>query len=256
MLLWGRGRSTAPLCVWPSLAHQAGLLLLPTHCAPRASAPGPSRQSWAGWWGHGGLSPRRCLLRRTVITDGQPPLHGHCGLCLLNASVHLELGDDTAGTVGYFKPGHFLESHISAPGAVAGRQAPAVSSHSAIGWCHRRLLPQASDFRLPWATVNQQPLVVLLSHWSVPQRAPPLTLAFKRNLSLGWGKTVFWEASLPSSQFARKGDILCLNNSSADLLASLVASKMNLGSVTFGDLDVSEIWTLGHWARYYSEHGD
>ena len=33
MLCWGRGHSTAPLCVWPSLAHQAALLLLPTHCA-------------------------------------------------------------------------------------------------------------------------------------------------------------------------------------------------------------------------------
>lgn len=62
---------------------------------------------------------------------------------------------------------------------------------------------------------------------------------------------------MPSSQFASfpsKVIILCLNNSSADLLASPVASKMNVGSVTFGDLDVSEIWTLGHWARYYSEH--
>ena len=88
--------------------------------------------------------------------------------------------------------------------------------------------------RLPCATVNQRPLGVLLSHWSVPQRAPPPTLVFKRNLSLDWGKTVFWEASLPSSQFASfpsKVIILCLNNSSADLLASPVASKMNLGSV-------------------------
>ena len=124
--------------MWPSLAHQAGLLLLPTHCTPRASAPGPSRQSWAGWWGHGGLSPRQCPLHRTVITESQPLLHGHCGLCLLNASVHLELDDDIAGVVGYFKPDHFLESHISAPAAVAVRQAPAISSHSAIGWCHRR----------------------------------------------------------------------------------------------------------------------
>ena len=155
MLHWGRGRSTAPLCVWPSLAHQAGLLLLPTHCTPRASAPGPSRQSWAGWWGHGGLSPRQCPLHRTVITESQPLLHGHCGLCLLNASVHLELDDDIAGVVGYFKPDHFLESHISAPAAVAVRQAPAISSHSAIGWCHRRLLPQASDFREQLSTSDR-----------------------------------------------------------------------------------------------------
>ena len=111
--------------------------------------------------------------------------------------------------------------------------------------------------RLPCATVNQRPLGVLLSHWSVPQRAPPPTLVFKRNLSLDWGKTVFWEASLPSSQFASfpsKVIILCLNNSSADLLASPVASKMNLGSVHL-EILMKVKSTRGHWTRYYSEHG-
>ena len=126
-----------------------------------------------------------------------------------------------------------------------------------------------------------------LSRWLAPRRAPPPSLrlreqlsagdrwlscsaigqchrgplppalVFKRSLTLDCGKTVFWEASLRSSQFdsfSSKVVTLCLSNSTAVLLASPVASKMNLGSVTFGDLDVSEIWTLGHWARYCSEH--
>ena len=69
---------------------------------------------------------------------------------------------------------------------------------------------------------NQWPLLVLLSHWSVPKWAPPPPpLVYKRSPNLNCGKMVFWDTRLPSSQSANfliKIIIPCSNNSSPNLL--------------------------------------
>lgn len=66
----------------------------------------------------------------------------------------------------------------------SGSEASACYKQPLSHWLVPQKAPPPSQ-RLPWATVNQRPLVVLLSHWSVPQRAPPPTLVLKRNLTEG-----------------------------------------------------------------------
>ena len=118
MLCRGRGHSATPLCSMLHLTHQAGLLLLPTHCTSwQVGAllsgcqlpyrPSPSRALWDG--ANGRLSPG-CLLPQT--------------LCL-HTLLHPGLEDHDAGAARYFfGPCRFLESHLSAPGALGARQAP------------------------------------------------------------------------------------------------------------------------------------
>ena len=150
VLHWGSGLSV------PSLHWQSSLSLTwsghsshhsPTvqagrqGSAPGTSAPEPPRHS-RGWllgpaagWTHSA-----CCLRQWSWLPDVSAIFMWPPCCLQPARLgHRGLEDDTVGATWYFGLAHFLESHLYALGAVAVRQAAALSLHQSAP------LPQAGD---------------------------------------------------------------------------------------------------------------
>ena len=193
-----------PLCPGPCLVHQAGPPLPPTRCPSRqAGTPLLGRQIWGhlvshglAWKASGRLSPGR-LWRLTGI-----PFNGLYVATMISTACiprSCEEGQGCRGGWVLLQTRLFLESHLSAPGAVAGRWTGAV-----VALLHHWLVPQCAPPPSKWPLVsNCQPATV-----SGP--APPLVGAtvappppsYIKGAQLAGTKVIFWDASLPSSQSA------------------------------------------------------
>ena len=123
--------------------------------APGASATRPPRHSW-GWllgpaagWAHSA-----CCLRQWSWLPDVSDIFMWPPCCRQPARLgHQGLEDDTAGAIWYYGLAGFLESHLSALGVAAVRQAPAIC----------RCTPRHSEPSPQWAPPPSQRLSVTVN---------------------------------------------------------------------------------------------
>lgn len=196
-----------------------------THCALRASAPGPS-QSWLGFGSHSKAESLACahcedsdyIVNRLMATGGlaswMPPPTELIWYCWAVVS---------------FKTKHFGVD-ISAPGS--GREAGTCYKQPLGHWLAATGRPSQAS-RLPTSVSNCQPAA------PVGCPAQPLVsategpswtlLCLAREPEFEWGRLAFWEASLLSLCLLGKLRTWSWNNSPADCWPSCGWKQNELG---------------------------
>lgn len=175
----------APLCTKRHRPHWSMPAAYPPHSwAGQSStlgtlAPGPPHQSRADQWSQYGLNPQRpCLRQQSQGWACQLPPRSHCGLHCLCALCFAPTRVTTCWSDLEVLQTWPLSDIALFCSECCGSKAGASYSNPAqpsVGTTWTPLLKRA--------TVNMRPLVILLSHWSVPSEplSPPV---YKRSPNL------------------------------------------------------------------------